>query len=103
VLPCDLLNPTAESIEDVINMIGYHDAVVPIVAGRQQWLFSAWHRRAVPVLEAEFDRGTRSIRSAATALDLYCPVVPQDADGSDSYSDADTPDQLRARRPRSAG
>jgi len=103
VVPCDLLDPAAESIEDVIKTIGSHDAVVPIVAGRQQWLFSVWHRRALPVLEAEFARGTRSIHSAASTLDLYCPVVVQDADGPDSYSDADTPDQLGARRPRSAG
>lgn len=103
VVPCDLLDPAAGSIEDVINKIGSHDAVVPIVAGREQWLFSAWHRRALPVLEAKFDRGARSIRSAASALDLCCPVVSQGADGPDSFSDADTPDELRARRPRSAG
>jgi len=103
VVPCDLLDPTAESIVEIMNAVGSHDAVVPVVAGRKQWLFSIWHRRSSPVLEAEFGRGARSIRSAAAKLDVCYPVVTRSPAGPDPYSDADTPGQLRARRPRSAG
>jgi len=103
VVPCDLVNPSAEAIALMIEMVGSHDVAVPIIDGRAQWLFSIWQRRALSVLEAEFSGGTRSIRSAVSALDLCRAVVHRATDEPDPYLDADTPDQLRARRPSSGG
>ena len=99
VLPCDLLNPSAEAIAPLIEMVGTHDVAVPIIDGRAQWLISIWQRRALSVLETEFRKGTRSIRSAVSALDLCRAVVHRLPDEPDPYLDADTPDQLRARGP----
>ena len=103
VVPCDLVNPSAEAIARIIEMVGTHDVAVPIIDGRAQWLFSIWQRRALSVLEEEFRGGTRSIRSAVSALDLCRVVVGRVPYELDPYVDADTPDQLKARRPSSGG
>lgn len=103
VVPCDLLDPSPDAIEAICDLIGSHDAVVPIVDGREQWLFSLWTRRALHHLEAAFERGSRSIRSAVSGLDLHCPVVRRTGEGPGAYADADTPEQLMARRPRPTG
>jgi molybdopterin-guanine dinucleotide biosynthesis protein A len=96
ILSCDLTDASSIAVGAVIGALGDSDVAVPVLDGREQWLHTAWRRRALTTLEAAFDRGARSMRDGTEGL-----RVTRVLDGDPCwYSDADTPDDLppRARR-----
>ena len=57
VLGCDLIEPSADAIADVVRSASGHAAAVPEVDGSAQWLHGAWRRsRCQVALTAEFAR-----------------------------------------------
>lgn len=90
VLSCDLTEASSMAVTTVIGALGDSDVAVPVVEGREQWLHSAWQRRALGSLEAAFERGARSMRDGTDGL-----RVTRVLDGDPCwYADADTPDEL---------
>jgi molybdopterin-guanine dinucleotide biosynthesis protein A len=95
VLSCDLLSPSAAAVTRVVDVLargapGAHAAVPVDDEGHHQWTHTAWRASALPVLEARYEAGIRSLRRAAVALDLL------EVRGLDpaSLRDADRPGDL---------
>ena len=100
VLSCDLLDPSPDAIRQVVNRLALApcaSGVVPIVAGRHQWLHAGWRTSAAlgPVRKA-FDERSRSFSVCTQELHL---VVLADLP-AESVADADVPEDLpsHARR-----
>jgi molybdopterin-guanine dinucleotide biosynthesis protein A len=90
VVPCDLLEPSADAIRRLVNAASGASATVPVVAGRPQWLHGAWRREAcLGPLTTAFDRGERSIHRAIAALEVRFVD-----DAGPGFDDADTPEDL---------
>ena len=93
VLSCDLTDASPIAVTSVLGALGDADVAVPVVEGRDQWLHAVWHRRALPLLEAAFDRGVRAPRHAVDGL-----RVARLLDGDPCwFHDADRPDDLPGR------
>ncbi len=90
VIACDLVDPSPEEINRVRDLLAGHQAVVPVVDGREQWLHSVWRRDCRQALRAAFDRGVRAIREAVGGLDVLRVEVVDPT----HYRDADTPEDL---------
>lgn len=96
LLSCDLTEASSIAVTTVIGALGDADVSVPVVDGREQWLHTAWRRRAVLSLAEAFDAGARSIQAGAERL-----RISRILDGDPCwYHDADRPDDLPSRRRR---
>ncbi len=96
VLSCDLRCPSATTVAQVVDALtrGAPDAhaAVPVDdEGHHQWTHTAWRASALPVLEARYEAGIRSLRRAAADLDIL------EVRGLDpaALRDADRPSDLR--------
>jgi molybdopterin-guanine dinucleotide biosynthesis protein A len=83
-----LLDALDELAEDDIQL------VVPVVAGRVQWLFGAWRTTTRTALLEAFSDGERAIHRAVTGIavrtiDGVDPEALRDADTPDDLADAD--------------
>lgn len=100
VLSCDLTDPDPLAIDRIVGARAEQgsDALVPVVAGRHQWLHAAWDRRVAGILTDVFEAGERSVAGAALSLRV---ATLDDLDPA-AVRDADTPEDLLAR-PTGAG
>lgn len=99
VASCDLVAPDRRALRQVATALleAGADAAVPVVAGRHQWLHTAWHRRVAGVLGDVFAAGERSV--AGAVLGLRVVTVPELR--VEALRDADRPDDLPVRPPAS--
>ncbi len=92
VLACDLLAPNPDSVLAVMAAtVGSPGRVtVPLVEGRRQWMHACWPVSSLPVLQAGFSEGERSLHRLAVAIGVT------DVAGIDpaSVADADKPGDL---------
>lgn len=101
VLTCDLPAITAHEVQALLDALGRAPtaaAAVAVLDGQRQYLSAAYRRGAARPLSAAFAAGERSVRRAATGLDVV------EVHGLDPahLADADTPDELAAHVPRSS-
>jgi len=93
VLACDLLEPSSIAIRRLVDGATGATATIPVVAGKPQWLHSAWRRDAcLATLEDAFDDGERSIHGAVARLDVRFVQ-----DFGPGFADADAPEDLGHR------
>jgi len=97
VLSCDLLNPTPAAIRQLCESLDDHDAVIPLVNGRAQWLHGAWNRRTAALLRQRFEGGERSLHGAVAGMDVRSLTVQDPV----PYRDVDSPSDLPPGSPRS--
>lgn len=95
VLGCDLVAPSAPAMAGVVEVLGTHpdvEVVVPVVAGREQWLHGAWRSGpgVVGALADAWEAGERSVHAAAARLVVHRWPVPDEG----PYRDADRPEEL---------
>jgi rhodanese-related sulfurtransferase len=94
VLSCDLLAPDATAITTVVGALVAAPSeafgAVPVAGGHHQWTHMAWRSQALPVLEARYRDGLRSLRRAAAGLELVEVVDLH----PEHLADADTPADL---------
>jgi molybdopterin-guanine dinucleotide biosynthesis protein A/rhodanese-related sulfurtransferase len=64
VLACDLPDVHPDGILAVVDALGDHDVALP----PGEPLHAAWHRRALPVVEAAIDAGTLAVKAALDRL-----------------------------------
>lgn len=70
VAACDLVAPTVDAVRRLLlagDQAPDAGVVVPVVAGRCQWLHALWRPSAAPGLTAAFAAGERSVGRAAVA------------------------------------
>ena len=93
VLTCDLPAIDGASVRGLVNALslaGDADAAMPERGGRLQILTAAYRRSVLPVLEAAFADGERSVRRAVAPLTIE--VI--DHLDADRLVDVDSPDDL---------
>ncbi|MET0729245.1 MAG: molybdenum cofactor guanylyltransferase [Acidimicrobiales bacterium] len=74
VVSCDLVHPSAPAMAATARALVDHPgavAAVPVDGGHRQWTHAAWRVRALPALEAAYERGVRSLRRAGADLLVY--------------------------------
>lgn len=95
VAACDMVAPSVGAVARLLDAAGgaAPDAgvVVPMVAGRRQWLHALWRPTAAPALVAAFAAGERSVARAAEAT-LTVHAYAE----TDLLADADLPGDLPA-------
>ena len=96
VLSCDLLEPTAAAIVELVEARQRLacDVVVPVVGGRHQWLHAAWDRRVAGILTDVFVAGERSLAGAALAVRM----ATTEHVAARAVDDADRPEDLPVGR-----
>lgn len=89
---CDLPHLRADIVDELIWQLRSSGAQVatPLIGGTYQWHIAAWSNDALPALEAAFSRGVRSLRGAASGLNVVSVVFASHRD----FDDVDTPDDL---------
>jgi molybdopterin-guanine dinucleotide biosynthesis protein A len=90
LVACDVPFVSAAMLERL--ELGVHDAVVPVVDGRDQPSISLYSPRAIDVARRLVRDGTRSLRAWLEWLDV------RRIDGDDDFLDVDTPDDLARAR-----
>jgi molybdopterin-guanine dinucleotide biosynthesis protein A len=91
VLSCDLVAPAAAVVAALVEAMGPNaEAALAVAGGRRQPLHAAYRRSGVPVLDAAFAAGERSIDRAVAGLG-HLVLVPVDAA---AVRDADRPTDL---------
>jgi molybdopterin-guanine dinucleotide biosynthesis protein A len=95
VVGCDLVAPSPEAMSAMVAALAAHpDAAVavPAVAGRRQWVHTAWRTTSGPALRSALEAGRRGVGEAVAAAGLGVVEVP----GIDpaALADADTPGDL---------
>lgn len=97
VLACDLVAPSPAAITRLLaaaDAAPAAEVVVPVVAGRRQWLHAWWRVAAAPGLHAGFAAGGRSVAAVAEAR-LAVHAYAED----DPLADADAPGDLPVALP----
>lgn len=92
-MPCDLLQPSAAAVRLLVEQIlavDNIDVVLPVLAGRPQFVQSAFRRSALDHLAARFAAGDRSVRHGIADL----KVVELAVDERAWFADADEPNDL---------
>jgi molybdopterin-guanine dinucleotide biosynthesis protein A len=94
VAACDLVAPSVGAVTRLLvvgDAVPDAGVVLPVVAGRRQWLHALWRPAAAPALAAAFAAGERSVaRAAEAALTVHAYAE------ADPLADADLPRDLPA-------
>jgi molybdopterin-guanine dinucleotide biosynthesis protein A len=102
VVGCDLLAPDPGAMRAVVDGLAERpeaQVAVPVVDGVRQWHHAAWHRSALPALQAARSAGIGSLRRAVAAL----AVAEVGGVPSAAVADADRPEDLPGRGDRGSG
>jgi molybdopterin-guanine dinucleotide biosynthesis protein A len=91
LVACDVPFVSADLLRTLAGELGPHDAVVPVVAGRDQPSVSLYAPRAIEAARESVADGDRSLRAWIARLDVRRLPV-------DELIDVDTPDDLARAR-----
>ena len=96
VVATDLVTPSDSALAAIAAVRADADAdlVLPVVAGRRQYLTALWHKRSLSVLEAAFADGARSIRELIGSL----TVIEVEGGDPAAFRDADRPQDLTSHQ-----
>jgi molybdopterin-guanine dinucleotide biosynthesis protein A len=70
VVACDMPFVSAELAANLVRALKHHDAVVPVVEGRQHPLFAAYQKRAAQEAKSSIEEGSLRMKHLLDRLDV---------------------------------
>ncbi|WP_210364347.1 molybdenum cofactor guanylyltransferase [Bacillus sp. REN3] len=70
IVACDMPFVSAELAESLVKALKHHDAVIPVVEGRQHPLFAAYQKRVASAAKESIEKGDLRIRQMLGGLDV---------------------------------
>jgi len=70
MVACDMPFVSTELAEVLISLLSHHDAVIPVIDGRQQPLFSVFHKKAAEAVAESIESGQLRMRQLLDNLDV---------------------------------
>jgi molybdenum cofactor guanylyltransferase len=67
---CDMPFASAELAESMVRRLGHHEAVIPVIGGRQHPLFAVYRKSIIKEIESCIEEGSLRIRDLLEKLDV---------------------------------